>query len=316
MRRSLLLAAVAALAALTAAQAGASVRLGVEGSKSRFKDQTGQSTAVNLDFISWGVHRGSYLDKIFTEAKPIPMVAFGTVNASGREAITPKGIARGKGDRVLISIARAAARFGGEAYIRPYAEMNGHWNPYCAYNSSGSYRGSAHSTKNFRKAFRRTYLIMHGGPIGQINTRLTASGMPKLRRDKALPVNDVRVVWNPQGFGSPDLKGNRANSYYPGNKYVDVVANDLYDFGRGVEWEANLDLYRSHPGKPYAIGEWGLGGGIDHPDFVRKMAGFVKSHPRVEAIVYYRSMRSSIFDLGGKPKSRAAYKKYILQLAG
>jgi hypothetical protein len=315
MRRIVLLAAIAVLAALPAAQASASVRLGVEGSKSRFKEQTGQSTAVNLDFISWGVHRGSYLDKVFTEAKPIPMVAFGTVNASDREGITPKGIARGKGDRVLISIAKAAARFGGEAYIRPYAEMNGHWNAYCAYNWNGSYRGSAHSTKNFRKAFRRTYLIMHGGPVGEINARLTAAGMPKLRRDKALPVNDVRVVWNPQGFGSPDLKGNSANAYYPGNKYVDVVANDLYDYGRGVEWEANLDLYRSHPGKPYAIGEWGLGEGIDHPDFVQKMAGFVRKHERVETMVYFRSSKGSEYDLASKPGARAAYEEYILPLA-
>ena len=92
-------------------------------------------------------------------------------------------------------------------------------------------------------------------------------------------MNDVKVIWNPQGFGSPDLKANSADSYYPGDKYVDVVANDLYDFGRGVEWEANLDLYRGHPGKPYAIGEWGLGPGIDHPDFVQKMANFVVQPP-------------------------------------
>ena len=312
MRRILVVATLVALV-LPTAQAGA-IRLGVEGSKSRFKDQTGQASAVNLDFISWGVHKTTYLDKILANAKPVPMLAFGTVNKYGNEGITPGQIARGKGDRVLIDIAQALDRFGGEAYVRPYAEMNGYWNAYCAYNSNGSYRGSDHSTKNFRKAFRRTYLIVHGGAIADINAALVDSGMPKLDRANDLPLNDVHVVWNPQGFGSPDLKANSAASYYPGDKYVDVVANDLYDFGRGVEWDANLDLYRAHPDKPYAIGEWGLGPGIDSVTFVQKMANFVANHGRVDTIVYYRSETGSTFDLANKPKARAAYKKYILPL--
>jgi len=312
MRKLLVVVAFAAL--LIPAEAGASLLLGVEGSKSRFRGQTNQATDVNLDFIGWGVHKQSYMDNTLNAAKPIPALSFGTANKYG-EAITPAGIARGKGDRVLIDIAQALGRFGSFAYVRPYAEMNGHWNPYSAYNSNGSYRGAAHSTKNFRRAFRRTYLIVHGGSVADINAKLVASGMPKLDRTNDLPLNDVKVIWNPQGFGSPDLKANSADSYYPGDKYVDVVANDLYDFGRGVEWEANLDLYRGHPDKPYAIGEWGLGPGIDHPDFVQKMASFVSNHRRVETIIYYRSQRGSTFDLSSKPKSTRAYKRYILRLA-
>lgn len=313
MRKLLVLAALAAL--LIPAEAGASILLGVEGSKSRFNDLTNQATDVNLDFITWGVHKQTYMDNTLAAAKPIPALSFGTVNKYGNEAITPAQIANGKGDRVLIDIAQALDRFGNFAYVRPYAEMNGHWNPYCAYNSNGSYRGASHSTKSFRRAFRRTYLIVHGGSVANINAKLVASRMPKLDRTKNLPTNDVKVIWNPQGFGSPDLKGNSADAYYPGDNYVDVVANDLYDYGRGVEWAANLDLYRAHTGKPYAIGEWGLGPGIDHPDFVQKMANFVASHARVKMIIYYRSQNGSTFDLSSKPKSRAAYKRYILPLA-
>jgi hypothetical protein len=44
------------------------------------------------------------------------------------------------------------------------------------------------------------------------------------------------------------------------------------------------------------------------------MANFVDSHPRVETIIYYRSQNASDFDLAYKPKSRAAYKRYILPL--
>lgn len=313
--RKLLVVAAALVALVVPVQASASVLLGVEGSTSRFKSQTNQASDVNLDFISWGVHKTTYMDKILANAKPIPVLAFGTFNKYWNEAITPAGIANGNGDRVLIDIAQAIHRFGSETWVRPYAEMNGHWNPYCAYNANGSYRGSAHSTKNFRKAFRRTYLIVHGGSVADINAKLVASGMPKLDRTSDLPLNDVRVLWNPQGFGSPDLRGNRAAAYFPGNAYVDIVANDLYDYGRGVEWEANLNLYKAHPEKPFAIGEWGLGPGIDHPDFVQRMATFARNHSRVEAIIYFRSETGSGFDLSNKPRSRGAYKKYVLPLA-
>jgi hypothetical protein len=193
--------------------------------------------------------------------------------------------------------------------------MNGHWNPYCAFNANGTRRGDAYSVKNYRLAFRRIYLIVHGGPLAEINARLNELGLPRLRTDNDLPVNDLaRVVWNPQGFGNPNIPQNSANSYYPGNRYVDVVANDLYDINYRAAWEANAALFKSHPEKPYGIGEFGLWG-IDDPAFIRKMASFVRNHNRVELAVYYEADRGSIFDLGNKPRSRAAYREHMTPLA-
>jgi cell wall-associated NlpC family hydrolase len=77
---------------------------------------------------------------------------------------------------------------------------------------------------------------------------------------------------------------------------------------------ANLDLYRSHSKKPYAIGDWGLGPGIDNAGFIQKMGNFVKSHPRVKAIIFYQSESRSSFDLSSRPRAWAAYKKYIVPL--
>lgn len=313
MRRLLLLGVLAAL--VLSADASASVLLGVRGSAGRFENQTNQKSAVNLEFVPFRIQRETWIDNLLIQAKPIPALSVSMKNKYGNEAITPAGIARGRGDRVLIHLAQALDRFGSLAYVRPYPEMNGHWNTYCAYNSNGTYRGRAHSKKNFRKAFRRTYLIMHGGPVADINAKLVDSGMPKLDRTTDLPVNDVKVMWNPQGFGSPVLSGNSAAAYFPGNGYVDVVANDLYDYGNGAQWEANLDLYRAHPDKPYAIGEWGLGPGVDHPSFIKQMANFVANHSRVETIIYYLSVKGNAYDLGSKPNARAAYKKYVVPLA-
>jgi hypothetical protein len=300
------------------ASSGAAVRLGVAGDKARFRSQTGQRSQVELAFMNWGsgMNNPSWLDNFFAAHGPMPMISFGTKGKGGVEAIKPRGIASGRGDGYLIELSNAISRYGKPVYMRPLAEMNGHWNYYCAYNRNGSYRGDAYSTANFRNAFRRIYLILHGGTLAEINPRLANRGMPPVRSSTDLPSNTlVRVVWNPQGFGSPNLAQNSANSYYPGNSFVDVVANDLYDIRFKAEWDANLALFRSHPSKRYAIGEWGLWG-IDDPAFVRRMASFVRNHPRVEAIVYYKSERGSIFDLGSKPKSLAAYKRYIIPLGG
>jgi hypothetical protein len=317
MRRLLPLAVLVALVVPSAATA--SIRLGVSGDKARFRSQTGQRSTIKLAFTRWGngLGRPSVLDKKFEENGPIPMMSFGTLNRYEREAVTPRAIARGYGDKYLAALTHAAARFGSDVYLRPLAEMNGSWNVYCAYNANGTSRGRSHSAKSYRRAFRRMYLIFHGGTRTTINARLARLNMPRLRLSHDLPVNPlVRVVWNPQGFGNPNIWGNRANAYYPGDRFVDVVANDLYDIRFNAEWQANQRLYESHPGKAYMIGEWGLWG-VDDPAFVRHMASFVRNHRRVEAVVYYRSgPPGSIFDLATKPKSRAAYRDYITPLGG
>jgi hypothetical protein len=296
--------------------ASASTYLGVFGSKSRFHTLTGQSSDNNPVILGWDQGRtwGRLFPAWESYLGPVPVVGFKTMN-KGVEAVTPRGIAFGKGDAYLISINRAVAAWAKPVvYVRPLAEMNGYWNPYSAFNSNGSRRDAAHTTTWFRKAFKRMYLILHGGPQDEINARLAALGLPRISTD--LPENPypvLRVVWNPQGYGSPDIPGNTAAAYYPGDNYVDVVANDLYDIRYKAEWTANQALYSAHPSKPYAIGEWGLWG-IDDPGFIRRMAAFVRNHPRVEFISYYNSKLGSIFDLGSKPRSRAAYKSYIVPL--
>ena len=123
----------------------------------------------------------------------------------------------------------------------------------------------------------------------------------------------TRVVWNPQGFGDPDLPGNSAQAYYPGDKYVDLVGDDLYDIRGKAEWAAAQALYAAHKHRPFSFPEWGLWG-IDDPAFVKRMAGFVRSHRRTVMLSYYSGAPGSVFDLATKPKSLAAYRALITPL--
>ena len=259
---------VAAPAASAPRTPHARVLLGVLGEPNRFQQQTGQRSAVVHSFIGW--HQPSTIPKLLGQLGPLPMIAIKTGGS-----VSPLDIAQGRGDAFLLALNAALAGFGQRVYVRPLPEMNGHWNEYSAFERDGSSRGARYSTAAFRKAFARIALIARGGSAGELNPKLRKLGGPAIGGD--LPRTQARLVWNPQGYGAPDIPANAANAYYPGDAYVDVVANDLYDQGFKAAWDANDALYASHPRKPFAIGEWGLWG-IDDPAYVERMATFVRSH--------------------------------------
>ncbi len=281
--------------------AAGTIDLGVLGSPSRFHAQTGQASSTRLLIAAWGATNFSQLFAMMGER---PMLG---LNAS---TISPGAIARGEADGYLAALNSAIAEFGRPLYIRPLAEMNGHWNAYSAYEANGASRGADHSTAMFRKAFARIYLAVHGG--SGVAAALRRLGLPPFHG--TLSENPfAEVIWNPQGYGSPDLPGNSAQAYYPGDRYADVVGDDLYDIRGKAEWAAADALYKAHPSKPFAFPEWGLWG-IDDPSFVQAMADFVRSHRRTVVISYYSGRPGSVFDLASKPASRAAYRKLIVPL--
>jgi hypothetical protein len=318
MSRGRLLIAAAVLALMLAPAAAARVSLGVLGNAGRFASQTGQRSAVHHVIVGWeqGNAWGQRLPVLLQQYGPVPMLGFTTSRGwpHPHEAITPLAIARGKGDDYLNALNLAIAGFGGTIYVRPFPEMNGHWNAYCAYTASGRRKNAAHSTTSFRKAFARVYLLLHGGTTAQLDARLRVLGLPGVSHDfERNPFPTLRVIWNPQGYGSPNVPGNSAQAYYPGNRFVDVVGNDLYDIGGKAEWAANDRLYAAHKSKPYAFPEWGVWG-IDDPAFVQRMGAWARSHGRLELLSWFESRPGSTFDLADKPRSRAAYRRYITTL--
>ena len=83
---------------------------------------------------------------------------------------------------------------------------------------------------------------------------------------------NFQFEWCPNGGDTTD----NMSSFYPGNSYVDIVAEDVYDqawgtypgasqefsnletVGNGLNW---LTSFAAQQGKPAALGEWGLGNG-------------------------------------------------------
>lgn len=300
---SLCLVVAASSASPTGATPTRRVQLGIVGDAGRFSQLTGQRSSVRQVFAS--LYQAGAFPRILEQLRPVPMLA---LKPGGTP---PLDIARGRADSYLVALNSALAGFGGLVYVRPMPEMNGHWNEYCAFERDGSSRGPRFSTASFRKAFARIAIVARGGPAGQMNARLRQLGLPGVTSD--LPKTQARIVWNPQGYGAPDIPANSAAAYYPGDRYVDVVANDLYRQSTGAAWDANEKLYAAHRNKPYAIAEWGLWG-MDDPIYVQQVATFAKTHPRMEFLSYFNSKPGSLWDLGSKPRSRDAYRKLITPL--
>ena len=302
--------------------AAASTRLlGISGDTIRFKNQTGQESQVRQAFLGWGQGQtyGSQFAALFPTLAPIPMLHLGTGGRDRRETITPQGIASGQGDGYLVALSQAISTWGKGIYIRPMAEMNNAATFYSGYNANGSPKDAAHSPVNYRKAFARIYLILHGGPVASINARLAQLGLPALKGGD-LPENpfpQLRVLWSPLASDNPRVAGNAAANYYPGAAYVDVEGGDIYDerLTDTAPWaglEKLFDAARSH-GKPFSVPEWGLID-VDDPAFIKHMCSFAQAHPATELFAYYNSVPGSRFDLESKPASRGAYRACLTPL--
>ncbi|HWN73574.1 MAG TPA: glycosyl hydrolase [Solirubrobacterales bacterium] len=293
--------AAALLLALTAAPAGAFSLLKPPGKKvyfgisdtgdmadfGHFSDAVHKHPAVIESFRTWG---SDFPDSIqrWQTARARPMIHISTAdNNDGHELITPAQIAAGQGDRYLVRLNKLFFEKEMRAYVRPLGEPNRCLNVWAAYDCAGASRGPDHSTRAYKLAFRRIYVIVHGGGKRRvINRRLAQAGLPPLTVNVgALPVAPVAIVWSPLPSGSPTVAQNRPRHFYPGSRWVDWVGTDFY--AGYPEWKSLTGLYRRYSNKPFAIAEWAVEG-ADDPSFVNKLFAWVRSHHRCKMLVYYQ----------------------------
>jgi hypothetical protein len=251
-----------------------------------FSEAVNKHPAVIESFRTWG---SDFPDSIrrWQTARARPMLHISSDKGEGHEIVSLPQIAAGEGDRYLVRLNKLFYEKGMRAYIRPLGEPNRCLNAYAAYDCSGASRGPEHSPRAYKRAFRRIYVIVHGGgKRAVIDRRLAEAGLPPLTVDvRALPAAPVAIVWSPLPAGSPTVPQNRPRHFYPGSRWVDWVGTDFY--AGYPEWNALSGLYRRFSGKPFAITEWAVEGG-DDPTFVSKLFAWVRSHSRCKLLVYYQ----------------------------
>ena len=277
----------------------------------QFSSALGKHPALIETFRSWGTDFQSSI-KRWQTARARPVFHFTTAdNNDGHELITPRAIARGAGDGYLIRLNRLFWAKHMPAYLRPLGEPNRCLNPYASYDCAGDPRDAAHSPRWYRLAFRRMYVILHGGgKRDAIDARLARAGVPPLNSDVGgLPQAPIAVIWGTLPAGSPTTPENRPRHFYPGKRYVDWVGTDFYSDNQ--DWKALTGLYNRFAGKPFALPEFGVSSG-DDPTYIRRLMVWVRRHRRCKMLVYYQDFgASSSYRIQNYPASLAALSNAI-----
>ncbi len=296
-----------------------------------FAEQVDAHPAVLQDFFHWRVPltTGALYRWGATDTRGV--LSLSTATGAGEEMITPRQIARGKDDRYMTRMAGNIAETGQTVYIRLMAEMNGHWNAYCAYNADGSARRHGHSARWYRLAWRRFTLILRGGSRDVINRRLMHMGLPRILRadsqddpvyeggpdgiplpiPEQMPQPRVAMMWVPQSFGSPNIAGNQPADYWPGGKYVDWVGFDLYAKYR-TAFARDKAFFSQYRRKPFVIGEYGPWDNDQNGAFTGELLRWAEAHDRVKMLIYYRSVDpGNIYNLQYYPGAQKALRNHL-----
>ena len=131
-------------------------------------------------------------------------------------------------DAYLGQEAAAARAFGQPLYIRPWAEMNGDWNPFQP-TASGS-QPAGGTPAQFIAAWR--YLVSFFRSHGALNVRWVFN-----------PTTDTYAQTTPVA------------SIWPGSSYVDVLGMDGYNWGTGgiFTWRSFQSIYATQYGRLQAL---------------------------------------------------------------
>ncbi len=291
---------------------------GVTSQFTEFTEVIGKHPALIETFRSWGADlRGSIKRWQSAVARPILHITTADPNY-GYQVVTPRGIALGKGDDYLIALNRLFWSRGMRAYLRPLGEPNRCLNAYAAYDCEGNLKASYQRPYWYKRAFRRMYVVLHGGgKLEKIDRRLAGAGLPPLTSQSGelpggLPKAPIAVIWSPLPAGSPGVRQNLPGFFYPGSRYVDWVGTDFYsDY---PEWKSLTDLYlrfarREH--KPFTLTEWGVNGS-DDPRFVKRLFVWVQRHPRCRMLIYYQDFgATSSYRLQNYPASLSVVRRKL-----
>jgi hypothetical protein len=293
----------------------------------RFAKRVGAHPAVLQDFYHWDTPLTTGALQRWRKTRTRGVLSLSTAPGGGPERITPRQIAKGRGDHYIVRLNQSISKSKQVVYIRLFPEMNGHWNPYSAYNANGTRRGKSHSTQNFRRAWQRIALIVRGGKRSKINRRLRHRGMPRILRARSnhdpryqrenvhgrLDRPKVAFIWSPQTIGSPAVRGNRAGAYWPGRRWVNWVGADIFSkFATPGIWSAYKRFFRRWDHWPFVVGEYSPWDNDYRGAFTRKLFHWAERHHRVRMLIYYRSVApNTIFDINHWPRAKRVLRHQL-----
>ncbi len=257
----------------------------------RFSKMIGRKPAIVMWYESWS-DTGFSVRRMnaVTKRGAMPMVTWepwNYRNGKKQPKYALRNIASGKHDAYIRRWARDAAAWDKPLYLRFAHEMNGSWYPWGA-------KVNGNTRTDYKRAWKHVVRIF--------------------RREGA---TKVRWVW------SPNVKygGISYASLYPGNRYVDWVALDGYNWGNSGsrKWQSFTQVFGPSykeltrlTRKPVMIAETAsTGTGRRKAAWIRRgLQEDVRSKfPRVRAVVWFDKNKERDWRVNSSQRSLGAYKR-------
>jgi len=259
-----------------------------EGEVTTFEKQIGRKLDLDSHYYAWTDKFPSGLEQWDLQNGRTPIVSW--------KAADLGSIASGAQDGLIRQRADDLKALGKPVFLRFAWEMNGNWYPWSGAQSSdpGTHNGPAQYVAAWR----------------HIHNVFAAQG-----------ANNVVWVWSPNNESVPADPWNAVGNYYPGDKYVDWVGVDGYNWGTSESWSSwtsftqlfsnFYDKYSSS--KPIMVAETAtVSAGGSKPGWIDGAATAMKSQfPDIAAFVYFDAPTSWL--LAGEPAATQAFTQLAHQ---
>lgn len=247
----------------------------------RYAEQVGRRPAIVGAYKRWDVRpfHPPELREIASRGA-IPMVSWEPWGADDR-GFRLSAIARGRHDAYVRRSAREAKQWGGPILLRFGQEMNGSW------------------------------ATWQRGVDGATGPRFVAAWRHLVKVFRQVGADNVQWVWCPYVDNGklPFLR------FYPGERWLDWVALDGFNWGAPKAWQSFSDVFdRSYrklaslTSKPIMIAEAGSGegGGSKARWLHRALSRQLPRLKRVRAVVWFSATDGSDFRVDSSPTALAA----------
>ena len=241
--------------------------------------QLGRRYRIVHHYYSWRDTFPNAAERRESAVGQIPMISW---NGAAYSAINS-----GSQDRLIRLRALSLRSLGRPVFLRWAWEMNGNWFPWDGVHN-------ANSPANYVRAWHRIVSI-----FGRAGAR------------------NVAFVWSPNFESQPGLSDLRSwnnwRRYYPGDRFVDWVAIDGYNFGTWGWWSPQYlfsRIYNDYAGrKPIMIAETSSTerGGVK-ASWISSLGSWIGRHRGVKAVVWFDTKQTIDWRIDSSARTFRAYR--------
>ena len=256
---------------------------------SSFQSMSGKKLAVVLWYVHW--------------EDPFPTTEANTVHANGSIPLitwepwithplgTLEAIASGSYESYVRSFLQAAKDWSEPLFLRFAHEMNGNWYPW-----DGLHNGEASGPEKYKRAWLYIYNVK-----------------------EELEAENVNLVWCPNNTNQPNVSWNTAAAYYPGDRYVDWIGMDGYNWGYG-SWQTFDSVFSevyqaltALTAKPLMIGEFASAeeGGSKAGWITDAFDRIRNDYPRVKISCWFNINKERDWRINSSGSAEVAYKTVL-----